>query len=137
MLDMVTISSAFHAFDKDGDGLITSQDFISVMRSVGIHLNADEIQAISNGPRTLNRKDCCDEAQKRVTNRDLGTEINRKLKEFDRQGKNQLDMSELRQVMKNLSTFVSENELDDFIASLDPKNTGQATLNDVVRYMTN
>lgn len=137
------IKEAFSLFDRDGNGTISTDEFGTVMRSLGHYPTEAEIADM------INEIDP-DGSLGIVYFPMFLTMINRKLKEgnqitedevidafkvFDKEGNGFISATELRHIVTNLGEKLTEDEADEMICEADIDGDGKINYVDFVKIM--
>ena len=131
---------AFSLFDKDGDGMITTKELGTVMRSLGQNPTEaeladmiNEVDANQNG--TIDFYEFLTLMAKKMKETDTEEELKEAFKVFDRDGNGFISASELRHVMTNLGEKLTDEEVDEMIREADVDGDGQINYEEFVRMM--
>lgn len=129
------INDAFSAFDKDGDGVISSPEFVIILRSLGVVLLQDDVIKIEKQFTTLTRENCIKEVQNFIQSKDIEADLKQKVKSFDRGGKGSLNILEISQVLKNMSDVLNEKDVEELSKQLDPSKSGEVKVSALMEYI--
>ena len=131
----------FNGFDQDGDGKITQDEFIHIMRSWGQNPTEEEGQQMfdavdkdRNGYIEFDEYLClmCSKLQKVDTEDDYVNAF----KEFDEDNDGKITKDELKLILTNLGEKIQEVEINDLIALADPNNDGLIDYKALVHLMS-
>ncbi|XP_004411877.1 PREDICTED: calmodulin-like protein 3 [Odobenus rosmarus divergens] len=131
---------AFCLFDKDGDGVITTQELGTVMRSLGqnpteaeLRDTVGEIDRDGNGsvdfPKFLGIM------ARQLRGRDSEEQIREAFRVFDKDGNGLVSAAELRHVMTRLGEKLSDDEVDEMIRAADVDRDGQVNYEEFIRVL--
>ncbi|OCL00910.1 calmodulin [Cenococcum geophilum 1.58] len=131
---------AFAAFDKDGNGEITSEELGEMMRSLGLEPSETELQDIINevdldNTGSIDFDEFVTMMAKRVPKVDAETELRQAFKVFDRDGSGSIDTEELRHVMKSLGENLTDEQIDEMIREADKDGDGTVDYNEFVQLL--
>jgi len=132
---------AFSLFDKDGDGLITTKELGTVMRSLGQNSTEaelrdmiNEVDSDTNG--TIDFHEFLNVMDRKMKDSDSEEEIREAFKVFDKDGNGFISAAELRHVMTNLGEKLSDEEVEEMIREADLDGDGQVTYDEFVTMMS-
>ncbi|XP_052769162.1 neo-calmodulin-like [Mya arenaria] len=123
------LRQAFHVFDKDDDGTISTQELGIVMRSLGQDPSEDELQEIvreadTDGDGVIEFDEFIVMMTKQMTNIGSEKDIREAFKVFDPQNLGYITSSDLRHVMTTRGDRMSDEEVDEMIADADLDGDG-------------
>ncbi|MGF1924183.1 MAG: EF-hand domain-containing protein [Bacteroidia bacterium] len=135
---IVELKEAFSLFDKDGDGIITTKELRSIMRSLGQDLTETDLQDVINGVnvhgnRTVNFPEFLSLIARKMKDTDTEEELIEAFEVFDRDGNGLISAAELRHVMTNLGKKLTEEEVDEIIREADIDGDGGINYEEFVR----
>ncbi len=126
---IVEFKEAFHIFDKDGDGLITTKELGTVMRSLGQNLSEDELKAIIeevdvDKSGTIDFQEFLNLMIWKMQESGIEEELMEAFKVFDRDGNGKISAHELRFVMSTSDEELNENDIEELIREIDKNGDG-------------
>ncbi|XP_053404175.1 calmodulin-A-like [Mercenaria mercenaria] len=129
---------AFNLFDKDGDGLISTKELGTVIRSLGLNPTEAELQDMINevdadGNDSVDFPEFLKMMAKNVQCTDSEKDIKEAFRVFDRNGDGLISATELRLVMTNLGERLSDEEVDDMIREADIDNDGKINYDEFLK----
>lgn len=137
--DIRELKDAFALFDQDGDGLITSKEVVTVMRSLGKNPTESEVRSIVGEieahkgkvdfPRFLSVM------ARRTKNSDTEEEIRAAFRVFDRNGDGYVNTAELRHVLTVVGEKLTDEEVKLLIKEMDRKGDGKVNYEEFARIM--
>lgn len=131
---------AFSLFDKDGDGVISTRELGTVMRSLGQNPTDSEIQDMINeidedGNGTIDFTEFLSLMVRKIQSNNIDDELRDAFKVFDRDGNGLISASELRHVMTNLGEKLTEEEVEEMIKEADVDGDGHVNFTEFVDLM--
>ncbi|KAL7979852.1 hypothetical protein Chor_008190 [Crotalus horridus] len=131
------LRDAFALFDQDGDGMITSKEVVTIMRSLGKNPTEAEVRSIigeieahkgkADFPRLLSMM------ARRTGNSDTEEEIQAAFRVFDRNGDGYINTAELRHVLTIVGEKLTDEEVKVLIKEMDKKGDGKTVRNNSPR----
>jgi len=130
----------FSLFDKDGDGMITTKELGTVMRSLSQNPTEYELQDMikeidADGCGTIDFPEFLRMMERRMRDTDAEEEIREAFKIFDKEGNGYISAAELRHVMCNLGEKLTDDEVDEMIREGDVDGDGQINYDEFVKMM--
>ncbi|XP_023221127.1 calmodulin-like [Centruroides sculpturatus] len=121
---------AFLLFDKDGDGLISSNELDTIMRSLGLTPTEFELQEVIN---KINKEKngvidfsmFLSLISKMMEEKVGEKEIIDAFRVFDEDGTGYISVSDLRYIMTNLGEKLTEKEVEEMIREANADNNGR------------
>jgi calmodulin len=134
------IKEAFQVFDKDNDGMITTKELATVMRSLGQNPTEQEIQEIikmydKDESGTIDFNEFFNLIQQKMKDSEQEEELIEAFKVFDREGSGIISRGELEHVMMSVSEKISKEEIDELITLADTDNDGFINYEEFVKMM--
>lgn len=131
---------AFGLFDKNNKGYITSEDLGTLMKKLGQNPSEtelkdmiDEIDADGNG--TIDFEEFLLLIQRKMKNEtETRKELLEAFKMFEESG-GIMKAAKLKKTIKDLTDKLTDAEVDEMIAEVDPDGTGNINLEDLVNIM--
>ena len=132
---------AFSLFDKEGNGVISSKELGTAMRSLGqnpteseLHEMINEVDPDGSGiiefPEFLTMM-----VKKMKEGGDSDDEIREYFRVFDKDGNGFISAAELRHVMTTLGEKLTDEEVDEMIREADINGDGQVNYEEFVTMM--
>jgi calmodulin len=127
-------------FDKDGDGMITTNELGTVMRSLGQSPTEAELQDIINEVDAdengvLDFPEFLTMMARKMKDTDSEEEIKEAFRAFDIDGNGFISAAELKHVMTNLGEKPTDKEIDEMIREADIDQDGQINYEEFVKMM--
>lgn len=131
---------AFVLFDKDGDGIVTTIELGTVMRSLGQNPTESELQDMINkvdadGDGCINFPEFLTMMARKMKDTDSEEEIKVAFRVFDKDGNGYISGAELRQVMTNLGEALTDEEIEEMIGEADIDGDNQVNYEEFVKMM--
>ncbi|EDR09945.1 uncharacterized protein LACBIDRAFT_318309 [Laccaria bicolor S238N-H82] len=131
---------AFSLFDKDGDGTITAKELGIVMRSLGQNPTEAELQDMVNevdkdGNGTIDFEEFLDMMSRNAVDENAEEEMRQAFLVFDKDGSGQISKSELKQVMRSLGEYLTDQEVEEMIREADGDGDGEIDFQEFQRMM--
>ncbi|VDN04496.1 unnamed protein product [Thelazia callipaeda] len=137
--EMIEYKEAFHLFDKDGNGSISSKELGVAMRSLGQNPTEQELLDIVNevdidGSGTIDFPEFC-QLMKRMNKENDSEMIREAFRVFDRDGNGYITAEEFRYFMTHMGEQFSDQEVDEIMAEVDIDGDGQVEKIDTFHFM--
>ncbi len=131
---------AFQIFDKDGDGMITTKELGTVMRSLGQNLSEDELKAMieevdTDKSGTIDFREFLGLMAWKMKESGIEEELIEAFKVFDRDGNGLISAHELRFVMSTSGEELNDNDIEEMIREADENGDGYIDYEEFVRMM--
>jgi calmodulin len=131
---------AFDAFDKSGDGVISTSELGTVMHSLGYYLTEDDLQDMINGldedgDGTVDFPEFLSAMSRGMKDAVAEAEIAEAFKFFDTTGNGSISSSELRDTLSQLGEKLTRQEVSDLVAEADTDGDGQIDLKEFTKMM--
>lgn len=135
------LKEAFSMYDLDGDGVITTRELGSVMRTVGLNPTEAEIlnfikEADTDNSGSINFEEFSVMMVDKMRNIDSEEDIIEAFKVFDMDNKGYITVHELRHIMTNLGEKLTDQEVTDMMREADGDGDGVINYEDFVKIMT-
>ena len=123
------LKEAFNMFDRDKDGLVNYIDLGNVLKSQGFNPTNQELQDMilevdDNEDNKINFDEFLILMHSRLKKADIENELNEAFSVYDKNGSNLINVREFRKIMNSLGEKVCQEEIDELIKKVDPKNRG-------------
>ena len=119
---------AFSLYDKDGDGLISIEEFRTLMKTLEVENNqSDEnliLQFNAYGSNAINFEEFLEIMVNQV-NFSNNEALRDAFKVFDKDGNGYISAAELKHVMLSLGENITDEEIDEMIKEADLDGDGQ------------
>ena len=135
------VKTAFSLFDKDGDGLIATNELRTVMRSLGQNPTAAQLENMisefdTDGDGAINYPEFLSMMARTMKNTDSEEEIREAFRVLDKDGDGLISAAELRQVMTDLGEILTDDEIEEMIKEADTNGDGQVNYEEFITLMT-
>ena len=137
---IIEFREAFQAFDKDGNGSITTKELGTVMRSLGQNLSEGEIKEVidevdedKNG--TIDFQEFLSLMARKMKILDKEDELLDAFKILDIEGTGKISKYQLRYIILSTNTGFSGDEIEDLIQKTDIDEDGYLELNDFIKVL--
>jgi calmodulin len=120
---------AFNIFDKDGDGRVTVKELGTIMRALGHHPAAAELQAMvaevdTEGTETVEFAEFLDMMAKQLHETSIEEDVKEAFAAFDKDKDGKITAAELIHIMKNIGEPLPQEDIDEMIAEADVHKDG-------------
>ena len=137
---IIEFREAFQAFDKDGNGSITTKELGTVMRSLGQNLSEAEIKEMidivdedKNGTIDFQEFLHLMERKMKIINKE--EELLEAFNVLDRDGSGKISKYELRYIIMNTEKGITGEEIEEFIKPIGTDDEGNIDLHDFVNVL--
>ena len=129
---------AFDLFDKDGDGVIDTQELDFVLRALGIRLNSTELQEMiaevdEDGNGTIDFHEFLSMLTKKLKESDAMIDVINTFKIFDKDGNGCVSTAELRYILTSMGEKLDKNDVDDLLNECDVDGDGNIYCEEFLR----
>ena len=132
---------AFSVFDRDGNGVINTDELESVLKSLGQNPTSEEVNDMIkdvdiDGNGTIDWNEFLALMSRHLKDEDGELEIWETFEVFDRDGNGYINTAELRHVMTNLGLKLTEDEIEQMIREADKDGDAHINFLDFKKLMT-
>ena len=134
---IIEFREAFQAFDKDGNGSITTRELGTVMRSLGQNLSEAEIKEMidivdedKNG--TIDFQEFLNLMARKMKIIDKEEELLDAFNILDRDGSGKISKYELRYIIMSTDSKIKGDDIDDIIKTIGTDEEGKIDLQDFI-----
>ena len=134
---IIEFREAFQAFDKDGNGSITTKELGTVMRSLGQNLSEAEIKEMidivdedKNG--TIDFQEFLNLMARKMKIIDKEEELLDAFNILDRDGSGKISKYELRYIIMSTDSKIKGDDIDDIIKTIGTDEEGKIDLQDFI-----
>jgi len=127
---VVEFREAFHIFDVDGNGTVTTEELGEVMESLGHHMSEAELQLMiddvdKDHTGTMNFEEFLELMASRLNSQDTQEELKDAFKTFDIDGNGYIEADELVRVVTSMGERLSLEEAGAMLAEADANSDGK------------
>ena len=132
------LKEAFTMFDRDKDGLINYNELGNVLKSQGFtSTNQELLEMIAdvdeNEDDKINFEEFLILMHSRLKKADIENELNEAFSVYDKNGSGLISVREFKRIMSALGEKIYEEEIDEIIQKVDPKNRGYINYRDLTK----
>jgi len=129
-----TLEAAFKKADKNGDGLLTADEYYTVLKEHGVECTYDEVMNImAMADKNHDGKISKEEFLGQQDTKPAGSKAEAAFKAFDKNHDGYVTKSEMRKVSKTMT----KEQVDAVFQRNDSDNDGKLTLEDFKNFMKN
>ena len=133
---------AFKVFDKDKDGFISPEELSAVLRSLGQNPSKQEINELfstldKNKDLSISFDEFLKLWQTQLNDEDSEEYIIDAFKVFDKEQEEKILATELAHILKGIGDPMSQEDIDELIATAQPDAQGYISYPDFVRRIMN
>ena len=134
---VIEFREAFQAFDKDGNGSITTKELGTVMRSLGQNLSEAEIKEMidivdEDRHGTIDFQEFLNLLERKMKIIDKEEELLEAFNVLDRDGSGKISKYQLRNIIMSTESGITEQEVEEFIKTIGMDEEGNIDLKDFV-----
>ncbi|XP_060577951.1 calmodulin-alpha-like [Ruditapes philippinarum] len=127
--EIAEFKEAFHLFDKDGSGTISTKELGIAMNSLGKTTTEAELQQIIaqvdvDGNGEIDFDEYLTMMANMMSYKGSADQIREAFKVFDKEQKGYLTCDELRHIMTNLGERLEDEEVDEMLSIVDADGNG-------------
>ncbi|ELU00393.1 hypothetical protein CAPTEDRAFT_170356 [Capitella teleta] len=120
---------AFKAFDKKGEGHVKVGDIEFAMKKMGHTFKSEFLEKLEDvidteGTGFIQFEEFCTIVKKKMQEDEDERELKEIFRVLDKDKKGEVNVSELRWILKNLGDDLTEEDIDDMIADVDTDGSG-------------
>ena len=139
---IIEFREAFQAFDKDGNGSITTKELGTVMRSLGQNLSEAEIKEMidivdEDKSGTIDFQEFLHLMFRKMKIIDKEEELLDAFNILDKDGNGKISKYELRYIIMSTESGLTEEEIEDFIKTIGIDEDGNVDLQDFINVIMN
>ena len=132
------LKEAFTMFDRDKDGLINYNELGNVLKSQGFTpTNQELLEMIAdvdeNEDDKINFEEFLILMHSRLKKADIENELNEAFSVYDKNGSGNISVREFKKIMGSLGDKICEEEVNEIIQKVDPKNRGYINYKDLTK----
>ncbi|CAD5117661.1 DgyrCDS6413 [Dimorphilus gyrociliatus] len=120
---------AFNAYDKRDQGKIKTGDISGAMKDIGHTIKPDWLEKFEDeidteGTGFIEFEEFCDIVKRKMQEDEDERELKEIFRVLDKEKKGEVDVNELRWILKSLGDDLTEEDIDDMIADVDTDGSG-------------
>ena len=132
------LKEAFTMFDRDKDGLINYNELGNVLKSQGFTpTNQELLEMIAdvdeNEDDKINFEEFLILMHSRLKKADIENELNEAFSVYDKNGSGVISVREFKRIMNSLGEKICQEEIEEIIQKVDPKNRGSINYKDLTK----
>ena len=132
------LKEAFTIFDRDKDGLINYDELGNVLKSQGFNpTNQELLEMIEDLDENRDDKISFEEflilMHSRLKKADIENELIEAFSVYDKNGSGIISVREFKKIMSSLRDKIYEEEVDEIVHIVDPKNRGYINYKDLTK----
>ena len=129
---------AFTMFDRDKDGLINFNELGNVLKSQGFNPTNQELLEMiedvdENEDDKINFEEFLILMHYRLKKADIENELNEAFSVYDKNGSGVISVREFKRIMNSLGEKICQEEIEEIIQKVDPKNRGSINYKDLTK----
>eukprot|EP00920_Eleutheroschizon_duboscqi_P007145 GHVT01016459.1.p1 GENE.GHVT01016459.1~~GHVT01016459.1.p1 ORF type:complete len:135 (+),score=13.02 GHVT01016459.1:115-519(+) len=113
---------SFALYDTNGDGELEYYQAVMALRACGVILTKDDMDQI---PERLSWHQFSDFSSKKLETYNPEQNLQAAFAKFDRSKDGTFSSAEVREVLKNMSDLLTEQEIDEAVKEADPNGRGR------------
>jgi len=131
---------AFSSLDKRGEEKIRVGDIQNAMKKLGHNVSGDWLESIEDeidqeGTGYINFDEFVEILRKKMQTDEDERELREIFRVLDKEKKGEVNVNELRWILKNLGDDLTEDDIDDMIADVDTDGSGWVDYEEFAKLM--
>eukprot|EP00667_Euglena_gracilis_P023675 EG_transcript_26834 len=141
--EVESFRDAFRAFDRDGDGTVTSKELHLAIKMAGATLTEEQVKQMmkevdADGSGEVDFKEFCQLMLRfqKVSETDVITEIKEGFKAFDKDGSGTVSIYEIKHVLEQVGEYLDEDHwqvMEQMVKELDADGDGEITYDEFLQ----
>ncbi|KAK3858155.1 hypothetical protein Pcinc_035631, partial [Petrolisthes cinctipes] len=140
---ITALEKAFNSFDTDAKGYITPETVGVILRMMGVKISEKHLQEViaetdEDGSGQLEFEEFAELAAKFLIEEDqeaLQTELKEAFRIYDREGNGYISVHTLKEILRELDSRLTEDDLDCIIEEIDEDGSGTIDFNEFMKMM--
>jgi Ca2+-binding EF-hand superfamily protein len=118
------IKEAFALFDQNDDGILTKDELITLLRSLGKYVTENDVDNLIRNVNTIDIANFMIILNK-IAPKDTQQNLQEAFEIFDSENNGYINVPEFRHILTNLGEKLTNDEIDNIIIQLDINNEGK------------
>ena len=118
------IKEAFALFDQNDDGILTKDELITLLRSLGKYITENDVDNLIRNINTIDINNFMIILNK-IAPKDTQQNLQEAFEIFDSENNGYINVPEFRHILTNLGEKLTNDEIDNIIIQLDINNEGK------------
>ena len=118
------IKEAFALFDQNDDGILTKDELITLLRSLGKYVTENDVDNLIRNVNTIDISNFMIILNK-IAPKDTQQNLQEAFEIFDSENNGYINVPEFRHILTNLGEKLTNDEIDNIIIQLDINNEGK------------
>ena len=118
------IKEAFALFDQNDDGILTKDELIILLRSLGKYITENDVTNLIRNVNTIDINNFMIILNK-IAPKDTRQNLQEAFEIFDSENNGYINVPEFRHILTNLGEKLTNDEIDNIIIQLDINNEGK------------
>jgi len=118
------IKEAFALFDQNDDGILTKDELITLLRSIGKYVTENDVDNLIRNVNTIDIDNFMIILNK-IAPKDTQQNLQEAFEIFDSENNGYINVPEFRHILTNLGEKLTNDEIDNIITQLDINNEGK------------
>ena len=122
--EKIKIKEAFALFDQNDDGILTKDELITLLRSLGKYITENDVDNLIQNVNTIDIHNFMIILNK-IAPKDTKQNLQEAFEIFDIENNGYINVPEFRHILTNLGEKLTNDEIDNIIMQLDINNEGK------------
>jgi len=135
---LAELKEAFSLFDTDGNGHISAQEFVIILKSLGLQLSESEVQDLFyeidlDGNGNIEFEEFVQMMMKKIRDVDLEEELTEAFKILDKDKNGSVSMVELKNVLAKSDNHMTAQEIQESLLGIQTDQDGGFSYADIIK----
>jgi len=135
---LAELTEAFSLFDTDGNGHISAQEFVIILKSLGLNLSEAEVQDLFyeidlDGNGNIEFEEFVQMMMKKIRDVDIEEELNEAFKILDKEKSGLVSMNELKSVLTKKGDKLTPEEIQEALLGIQADEDGCFSYSDIIK----